>query len=272
MTDELLTAYDAQVRGYAEVIGASSWDRSGPLWRARFPHGGFVSYYSLEGLEGAALDRMIADCIAHFAADPELTSFEWKTRGHDRPTDLPERLLAAGFEAEEVETVMVGEAHHLAVEVPLGPDLVLERVDDRPDAEQWLTAAALMQRGVFGGGPGPEDLISRLARSAGLTEMWVVRDAERVVSAGRLEAVPDTAFAGLWGGATLEEYRGRGIYRALTAARAESALRRGLRYLYSDCTEMSRPILERSGLRRVTTTTPYVWHRPAGHRASSTQD
>ena len=35
------------------------------------------------------------------------------------------------------------------------------------------------------------------------------------------------------------------------------------RYLQSDCTEMSRPILERSGLSRVTTTTPFVWQRPA---------
>ena len=49
---------------------------------------------------------------------------------------------------------------------------------------------------------------------------------------------------------------------ALTAARARSALDRGVRWLNSDCTEMSRPILERSGLVAVTTTTPYVWTRP----------
>ena len=39
-TDEeratLLAAYDAQLRGAAEVQGAVSWDRSGPLWRALF--------------------------------------------------------------------------------------------------------------------------------------------------------------------------------------------------------------------------------------------
>ena len=63
------------------------------------------------------------------------------------------------------------------------------------------------------------------------------------------------------GGATDPDWRGRGLYRALTAARARSALARGVRYLHSDCTEMSRPILERAGLVAVTTTTPYVWHR-----------
>ena len=73
--------------------------------------------------------------------------------------------------------------------------------------------------------------------------------------------VEGTEFAGLWGGATLPEWRGRGIYRALTAARARFALAEGVRYLNSDCTAMSRPILERSGLVAVTTTTPYVWQR-----------
>jgi hypothetical protein len=36
---------------------------------------------------------------------------------------------------------------------------------------------------------------------------------------------------------------------------------RGIRYLQSDSTEFSRPILERAGLLKVSTTTPYVWRR-----------
>jgi hypothetical protein len=35
----------------------------------------------------------------------------------------------------------------------------------------------------------------------------------------------------------------------------------GAVYLHSDCSDMSRPILERSGLVPVTTTTPYLWTR-----------
>jgi hypothetical protein len=68
-------------------------------------------------------------------------------------------------------------------------------------------------------------------------------------------------FAGIWGGATPPAWRGRGIYRALTAARARSALARGKRLLHSDSTKFSRPILERSGLVSVFTTTPYLWSR-----------
>lgn len=73
------------------------------------------------------------------------------------------------------------------------------------------------------------------------------------------ESVPDTDFAGIWGGATREQWRGRGIYRALTAARARAALSLGKTLIHSDSTEYSRPILERYGLVRVSTTTPYRW-------------
>ena len=56
-------------------------------------------------------------------------------------------------------------------------------------------------------------------------ELWVAEVDGDVVSAGRLEPVEGTEFAGVWGGATRPEFRGRGIYRALTAARARSAIR-----------------------------------------------
>lgn len=260
---ELLAAYDAQLRGHAEVLGALAWDRAGPLWRARFPTSGFVSYEHLDGLTGAALERLVIETRDHFAADPAVESVEWKTRGHDDVPDLHEILVAAGFLPEEVETVMVGEAASLAVDVELPPGVVVRRAAARAD----LDRAARLQLEVFGRGPSEAELADRVERSEGRSEVWVAESQDGAVrGAGRLEVVPGTDFAGLWGGATDLAWRGRGLYRALTAARARSALERGVRYLHSDCTEMSRPILQRSGLVPVTTTTPYVWDaaRPAG--------
>lgn len=103
-------------------------------------------------------------------------------------------------------------------------------------------------------------LLRRLMFDDGM-ELWVAESQEQIISAGRLEPVRGSQFAGIWGGATLPEWRGRGIYRALTAARARSALRAGRTLIHSDSTEYSRPILERSGLVRVSTTTPYRWRR-----------
>jgi hypothetical protein len=100
-------------------------------------------------------------------------------------------------------------------------------------------------------------LMDRLARGDGM-ELWVAEAGGAIVSSGRLEPVPGTEFAGIWGGATPPEWRRRGIYRALTAERARSALRLGKKLMNSDSTEFSRPILERAGFVKVSTTTPYT--------------
>lgn len=261
----LLAAYDEQLRTAAEVAGSQSHDRSGPLWRAVFSDGGFVSYRDLAGIDGHELDALIAQTVRYFAEETEVDDFEWKTRGHDLPADLGERLVAAGLVADELETVMVGEAADLVQEVPLPDGVSVVRVDDRPDRLEWLEQSTRLNQSVFGRSGDLDALLERLAARPGLIEVWVAHHDGQVVTSGRLEEVAGSEFAGIWGGATDPAWRGRGIYRALTAARARSALDRGLRYLHSDSSPMSRPILERSGLVAITTTTPYLWQRPAVH-------
>ncbi|HAY42061.1 MAG TPA: GNAT family N-acetyltransferase, partial [Micrococcaceae bacterium] len=61
-----------------------------------------------------------------------------------------------------------------------------------------------------------EAILRRLATADGM-QLWVAEDSTgTILSAGRLEPVPGTDFAGIWGGATVAAYRGQGIYRALT--------------------------------------------------------
>ena len=81
------------------------------------------------------------------------------------------------------------------------------------------------------------------------------------VSSARMELYPGTGFAGLWGGGTVEPWRGKGIYRALVAFRAAIATERGYTYLQVDATEQSRPILQRLGFTALSSTTPYVYRR-----------
>jgi hypothetical protein len=266
----MLEAYDAQLRGVSEVQGSTSWDRSGPLWRGLFSDGAFVSYESLEELGTLeAVEALIEETVAYFSAIPQVEEFEWKTRGHDWPPELDGLLRRHGLEPEELETVMVGEADKLAVDIDLPDGLVVRRVDDlaEPEREAVIREAAAMQREVFGGGPSADQVLERLVRMQGRETFWVAEADGRVVSAGRLNRVEDTEFAGLWGGATLSQWRGKGIYRALTAARARFAMSEGVRYMHSDCSPMSRPILERSGLIAVTTTTPYIWKRERADQA-----
>ena len=258
----LLGVYDQQLRGAAEVFGAADVERHGPLWWAGYADGGgFVTYQSLAGFEDR-LTALVAATRDHFDARPELAEVEWKTRGHDVAPGLPDVLRAHGFEPEEEESVMLGEAQAVAVDVALPPGVSVRRITAEPDVRR----VAAMQGVVFGDGRTEEakvaELLRRVEFGADGLELWAAEADGEVVSAGRLEPVPGTEIAGLWGGSTLEAWRGRGIYRAITAERARSALRRGCRYLHSDSTAYSRPILERSGFLAITTTTPYVWHRP----------
>src|SRR5215208_351437 len=181
-TDEeraaLLAAYDAQLRGEAEMQGAASWDRSGPLWRALFTSEGFVSYESLEGLGAPeAVDDLIAETVDFFSGHDAIERFEWKTRGHDWPADLDARLRAHGLEPEEVETVMVGEAVHLAVDVELPAGVTVRRVDQLPDRQAIVTEASAVAAQIFGDGPTGAEMLERLDRMRGLEQFWVAEAA-----------------------------------------------------------------------------------------------
>lgn len=255
---EYLRAYDEQLRTDAETPSAVSVTRVGPLRLVTFAGGrGFVTYRSLDGGEASA--DLVTAAVDHFAADPGIRKVEWKTRGHDRAPGLPEALIANGFEPEETESIMIGPVAALAGDAPVPAGVSLRRVVDEPEVRAFSAMIdAAFDEEVDAGIA--DALVARLARGDGM-ELWVAEADGRMVSGGRLEPVPGTDFAGIWGGATLEAYRGRGIYRAVTAARAHSALALGKTLVHSDSTEYSRPILERSGLVKVSTTTPYVWKR-----------
>jgi ribosomal protein S18 acetylase RimI-like enzyme len=257
---EYLAAYDAQLRTDAETPSAIDVRQLGPLRLVTFAGGrGFVTYRDLDGADATTLATWVRQVLEHYQRDPDIERVEWKTRGHDHAPHLHEVLTDHGFEPDDAESIMIGEARLLDVEVPLPASVTLRRVTDETD----VRAMSAMQDVAFGDAvsrPMADALLHRLALDDGM-QLWVAEAGGQMVGAGRLEPVPGSDFAGIWGGAVLPVWRGRGIYRALTAARARSALTLGKRLIHSDSTEYSRPILERSGLLAVSTTTPYHWRR-----------
>jgi GNAT superfamily N-acetyltransferase len=258
VASELLAAYDAQVRARVPPRLPAGVDvvRDGPLVRfSGFHWGGFVVYRDLAGRGGAELDALIARQVSVFRARRE--RFEWKLHGHDLPADLGDRLRAAGFVAEDEETIVIGVAADVGSEPLLPEGVTLCETTHRAD----LDRIAAMEREVWSEEHSsladaleaeleadPEGLTVVLAEAGGT-----------VVSAAWIRFEDGTEFATLWGGATLTEWRRRGIYRALVAYRANLAVARGFRFLEVDASDDSCPILERLGFVAVTTTTPYVW-------------
>ncbi|HEX6151352.1 GNAT family N-acetyltransferase [Nocardioides sp.] len=251
----LLAAYDDQLRSTVDAPSALAVVRHGPLFLVTYAGGrGFVTYPPLADVDGDGVRQLVVDTLGHYRSDPAIVRVDWKTRGHDDAPGLHETLVGHGFVPGEPEAVMIGSAESLAVDVPLPDGVTLRKVEDEAD----LLAFCQLQATVFDIEIAPmlQALQRRLAVDP-LMELWIADAGGEVVSGGRLEPVAGTEFAGIWGGATLPECRGRGIYRALTAARARSALSRGMTLINSDSTEYSRPILERYGFLKVTTTTPY---------------
>ena len=245
---ELLAAYDEQVRrrplsdgpddvvehadGVVRIVSATG--RSG------------VVYADLQGRDA---DAVIAAQITRLPG-----RWEWEHHSHDRPPDLAERLLAAGFQPEEPETLMVADLAVVALDAPAPPGIELRTVG--VDGVADLVA---VHDAVFGGSHADLGAAVIAGLSRGTVVPVVAYDVEEPVAAARLELYEGTRFAGLYGDSTLPSHRRRGIFHALVALRAAIARERGVRYLQADAMDTSRPLFARLGFAELATTTPFIW-------------
>lgn len=252
-----LAAFDRQMRQDATPEGPGvRVERDGGVVRqvgAEHDWNGVL--WSDPALDASAAEAAVVAQIERFA--PLGHEFEWKLYGHDRPADLGERLLAAGFVAEDTETVLVAEVGKVSAQAGVPAGVRLCPVTDAAGME--LLSEVHEQAFGMVGTSYRQRLLTQLAEAPETVSAVVAMAGDTPVSAARMELPAGKEFAGLWGGGTLEAWRGKGIYRALVAHRAEIAAARGYRYLQVDALETSRPILERLGFAALTTTTPYVY-------------
>lgn len=260
--NEILDAYDSQLRRYvpAGAEEGCSYELIGNLLRVTGQHRGFIDPAQDLGIDGVELDRLIRAQRDYFALRGE--AVEWKTRSHDVPADIADRLLLAGFVPEEPETVMVAEAASVAANPKPPQGITIRTVDSKPDLQRIAEMQSVVWDADFAWLA--DDLGRRIAADPGSVVVYLAEHESMVVCAAWLVVKPGTDFAGLWGGSTLPGWRHRGIYRALVAERAKKALDLGVKYLQVDASAESAPILERLGFLPVTTTTPYVWTPDAG--------
>jgi GNAT superfamily N-acetyltransferase len=254
----VLSAYDAQVRRGLHPDGSGALgQRVGPVVRWSMVGGEGWSGVVWSDLDAGTADAVIAEQVAFFADRGE--QFEWKLYSYDQPHDLGERLAAAGFVAEEAEALVVADAGQIAGHdgadgvLPGGVRLI--PVTDEAGVELMID----VHDRVFG--PDPQlrgRLLEQLRNSPEFNVLVLAMAGDTPVCAARV-SFDATDFAGLWGGGTLPQWRGRGIYRAMVGYRARLAAERGYRYLQVDASPMSRPILERLGFVCLAMTTPYVW-------------
>ncbi|WP_338091922.1 GNAT family N-acetyltransferase [Sorangium cellulosum] len=263
-TTELLARFDAQMRrNLSPPSPAWRIERVGPVVRWVSPPdipSGCGVYWS--DLDEDTADGAIAEQVSYFAGLGR--RFEWKTYGYDRPADLGARLRAAGFEAEAEEALVIGTVEEVAAATAgtaPPPGITLRCLEDG----EPLDGIATLQSAVWGGDWAwlIAELRQEQRADPRALSIHVAEAEDQIVGAAWVRFHRGTEFASLWGGSTLGEWRGRGIYRSLVARRTRQACERGLRYLRVDASPDSRPILERLRLHVVSTTTPYVWSPPS---------
>lgn len=261
--EQALRAYDLQVRR-SMVPPHPGWTielaSSGRVLRVVSPPelswGCFVIWSELDGSDA---DEVIAEQVDFYRSLGR--PFEWKWFGYDTPGDLRNRLETAGLEPEPDESLVVGEVADVVdatVDTLVAEGVTLRHVR-MDDLDADLAGIVTLNKTVWG-----EDLTwlvaelrDDLTTSPDDLRIHVAEVAGEIVCAAWVRFHPGTDFASLWGGSTLPEWRGKGIYRSLVGRRAIQARDRGFRYLQVDASPDSRPILERLGMHVLTDTTPF---------------
>lgn len=206
-------------------------------------------------LTAATADAAIAREIDHHRALG--VGVEWKLYAHDEPHDLFDRLRRHGFDVGPREAVLVYDLAERAAWIDAAGDASVVRIEGPEQIDLFRQAAEsiLSKDYTFTA----NELAAALATGSTQHRGYIAYADGLPASIGRLYTHPESHFGGLYGGGTLKALRGRGLYRAVVAARARDAAALGARYLIVDALPTSCPILERMGFHRLTETWPCEW-------------
>jgi GNAT superfamily N-acetyltransferase len=184
-------------------------------------------------------------------------SFMWGVYDYDLPRDLGARLLSAGFTEAGGSTVMIAESTRIAEDPKLPEGTQLVHIRDAEGVDQLIA----VHESVFAHDQKDlrRSLLRRLEVAPHEMDMFVVTASGDPISSSRIEYLPASEFAALWGGSTEPQWRGKGLYRAQISRRAQLAAERGYRYLMVLASENSRPILAKLGFEAISHASRYSW-------------
>ncbi len=213
---------------------------------------GFIAYSSLTK-ENA--DAVIREQIAYFENLKQ--NFEWKYYAHDEPEDLLGHLRRHGFTIEEREALLVLELDSLPEKLQQPTPHDIRLLSQPEELKDVLTIETSVWKND------QADIIAYLAKNMAtqpdMLRVYVAYVDNKPASAAWMFFHEGSQFASLWGGSTIEAYRGLGLYTALVAVRARESIKRGAKFLTVDASPMSQPILENIGFQFLTHTYPCKW-------------
>ncbi|MFO7663704.1 MAG: GNAT family N-acetyltransferase [Chloroflexota bacterium] len=253
MTDlaEILALFDREQRRDIEFPGMRK-DVLPGLVRFVRPAPG-MSFILYSDLDETTADAVIEDQLAYF--NGKELSFEWKVFAHDQPPDLVDRLVARGFQIEEPDDIMVLDVDRANPVISGRPGFTVRRLSHPEELVDVVRVLEPVWEKDFNW------VYERLGTNMtipGYLSVYVAYFGEQPACVGWVYFSPGQ-FGSLWGGSTLERFRGHGLYSAVLTARILEAKERGIRYLTIDAGKMSGPIVAKHGFEIITRATACEW-------------
>lgn len=249
---ELLALFDRQLRQDIEYPDMQKEVTSFVVRFIRSMPGRSIVLYSKIGNNRAS--TVIEKEIEYF--NSRGLDWDWKFYTHDKPSDLPDRLVKLGFVPDEPDAVMVLDLLEAPPELFRIPSVSIHQVKDAAALNNVIQVMEQVYGGNFSW------ITARLGahlRIPGYLNVYVAEVNGQPGCAGWVYFPPNSDFATLWGGSTVTGMRNRGLYQAVLAARVQEAFRRGRRFLCLDASPMSQPIVAKRGFRHLTTTQSFGW-------------
>lgn len=255
--DELRTRYDQEQRRnvqFPDTIRDDVGNIVRHTLQGERKHGWIV----WSKLDEHTADRAIQAQIDHFKNLD--AAIDWQVYDYDTPSNLKARLIAHDFTPREPDdSIMILDTHNI-------PEILSQPIPasiQRLTSPDEIPAAMQVLRKVWGEDMSAleQDLSNQLRNTPDLVSVYAAKIDDTYISMAwtMYSPIPDSSFAGLWGGSTLEAYRNQGLYTGLLAIRAKEAPKRGVRFLTVDASPMSRPILEKFGFVCIATSTGCIW-------------
>lgn len=247
--DEVLPMFDREVRANPHAGAMLNVERGDDvvLLTGKF---NFVCYWSPN--EGDATILVARLAALYRSNGRELL---WRVYGHDKPPILAELLAKEGFNPNAPGTLLFLDAESTPTPEH-SPAIEVRQVKSRAELDDYIAASD----SAF------ENDEARRGRSSYQQDLddpnqylFVAYVDGAPIGAARL--VISNSFAHMYGGGVAPPYRGRGVYRALVAARVAVARQRGTRYMSTEARESSRPMLEHLGFVPATSETTWVINR-----------
>lgn len=202
------------------------------------------------------LDRVLREEVAR--AEASGRSVRWEVYGFDRPANLSERLLLAGFHAEPREQSMFLRLEQDAIDRFPPSDAIIRRIRQGIELHGVAEISAAIGRSDVV--EERERLEATLARDPEHMSVYVAEVNGRPAACGRIhfdEAMPELAY--LSGGRTHPSFRNRGLHLALVRARLLEALERGREVICVDALPTSEAAFRKRGFGVLTWKQEFVY-------------